>query len=81
MAGASLAALERHRGDQAESEVHWLLKQHGLTRPATTPRILMLRQTSGATLVRAAERLAGAPQRGTLPGTVPVRGKLGTADG
>jgi hypothetical protein len=61
MAGASLATLERHRGDQAESEAHWLLKQHGVTRPGATPRILMLQQTIGATLVRARERLAGTP--------------------
>jgi hypothetical protein len=61
MAGASLAALERQLGDQAESELNWLLKQHGVTRPAANLRILMLRQTIGATLVRAGERLAGAP--------------------
>jgi hypothetical protein len=80
MAGASLAALERHRGDQAASEVHWLLKQHGVTRPAATPRMLMFRQMVGAALIWAGERLAGAPHRNTLPGTAPVGGKLSTAD-
>ena len=80
LVGASLAALERQRGDQAESELHLLLKQHCVTRLAATPRMLMLRQTIGATLVRAGKHLAGAPQRGTLPGTAPARGMLGTVD-
>jgi Xaa-Pro aminopeptidase len=31
MIGASLAALERQREWQAEAEVDWLLKQHGVT--------------------------------------------------
>jgi hypothetical protein len=79
-AGASLAAFERHRGEQAESDVRWLLKQHGVTRPAATPRILKLRQTIGATLVRAGERLAGAPHRVTVAETAPAGGMLGTAD-
>jgi hypothetical protein len=80
MAAASLAALERQRGWQAETEVDWLLKQNGLAPRATATLVSILRQAIGAALVRAGERLAGAPQRVTLPETAPVRGMLGTAD-
>ncbi len=78
--GSSLAALEWQRGCQAEAEVNWLLKRSGVTPQAGASFLSLLRQTIGATLVRAGERLAGAPQRGTLPGTAPARGMLGTAD-
>ena len=80
LVGASLAALERQRGCQAEAEVSWLLKQNGVTPQAGASFLSLLRPTIGATLVRAGERLAGAPQLGTLPRTAPARGMLGTAD-
>jgi hypothetical protein len=80
LAGASLAALERQRGWQAEAEVNWLLKRNGVTPQAGASFLSLLRQTIGATLVRAGEHFVGAPQPGTLPGTVPARGMLGTAD-
>ena len=79
MAAASLAALERQRGWQAEAEVAWLLKQHGVTPHAASSRVSMLRQTIGAVLVRAGERLAGASQSAVAPETTPVAGRLGTA--
>ena len=78
--GASLATLERQRGYQAEAEVAWLLKHNGVTPQAGASFLSLLRQTIGATLVRAGERLAGTSQGGTLPGTVPAWGMLGTAD-
>jgi hypothetical protein len=80
LAGSSLAALERQRGYQAEAEVEWLLKHNGITPQAGASFLSLLRQTIGATLVRAGERLEGTPQRGTLPGTAPAWGMLGTAD-
>ena len=62
LAGASLAALERQRGYQADAEVKWLLKQHGVTPHAAASLVSLLRQTVGAALVRAGNRLAGSPQ-------------------
>ena len=64
LAAASLAGLERQRGWQAESEVEWLLKQHGVTPQASASRVALLRRTIGAALVRAGERLAGVPRSG-----------------
>ena len=57
MVGASLAALERQRGWQAEAEVAWLLKQHGVTPHTRTGCVSLLRQRIGAALVRAGDRL------------------------
>jgi hypothetical protein len=79
MAAASLAALERQRGWQAETEVDWLLKQNGLAPRATATLVSILRQTIGAALVRAGERLAGGRRSGVSRGTVSVAGTLGTA--
>jgi hypothetical protein len=53
MAGAILAALERHRGDQAESELHWLLKHNGVTPQGSASRVSLLRQTIGTAMIRA----------------------------
>ena len=64
LAGASLAALERQRGYQADAEVSWLLKQNGVAPHAAASLVAMLRQTIGAALVRAGERLAGGPRSG-----------------
>jgi hypothetical protein len=74
MAGASLAALERQRGDQAESELHWLLKQHGVTPQAHA----LVRQRIGAALVRAGDRLAGVPGSGVSPEPAPTGTQEGT---
>src|SRR4051794_33592450 len=61
MAAASLAALERQRGWQAETEVAWLLKPDGAMPQAHTPVIALLRQRIGVALLRAGERLASVP--------------------
>jgi hypothetical protein len=64
MIGASLAALEQQRGWQAEAEVDWLLKQHGVMPQPSTWRVATLRQTIGAMLIRAGERFANVPRSG-----------------
>ena len=77
LAGASLTRLEWQRGCQAEVEVEWLLKHNGVTPQASAARVALLRQTIGAALVRAGERLAGVPRgRGALE-TTPAPGTLG----
>jgi hypothetical protein len=78
LTATQLAALERQRGYRAEAEVNWLLKQYGVTPPAVTSRIVVLRQTLGALLVRVGERLAGGPGSSVSRETVPVAGTLGT---
>jgi hypothetical protein len=79
LAGASLAALERQRGCQADAEVAWLLKQNGVASQASTSFVSMLRQVMGAVLIHAGERLAGGPRSGVSRETAPVAGTLGTA--
>jgi hypothetical protein len=74
LAGLSLAALERQRGWQAESEVAWLLKPVGAMPQAHTPVIALLRQRVGAALVRAGERLASVPGSGVPLETTPEAG-------
>jgi hypothetical protein len=78
-AAASLRALEWTRGCQAEAELDWLLKQHGVRSHASASPVSMLRQTIGAALVWAGERLAGAPRGAEAPKAVPAAGPLGTA--
>ena len=78
-AGASLAALEGHRGYQADAEVDRLLKQNKGTSQASASRVAPLRQAIGAALVRAGERLAGGPRSGVSPETVPAVGPFSTA--
>jgi hypothetical protein len=78
IAAVSLAALERTRGWQAEAEMEWLLKQHGVRPGSAASRIALLRQTVGAVLVRAGESLTSVPQRGGSPGTAPVASVRGT---
>jgi hypothetical protein len=77
LAGASLVALERQRGCQAEAEVAWRLKHTGVTPHASTSRVARVRQTIGAALVRAGERLAGVPRSGVSPETAPAVSTLG----
>ena len=79
LGGASLAALERQRGWQAEAQVGWLLKQHGVLPASAASRVALLRQAVGAVLVRAGERFAGLPRGSGLAETAPVAGTLGTA--
>jgi hypothetical protein len=77
-AAASLRALEWRRGCQAEAELNWLLKQHGIgTQPASSP-ISTLRQAIGAALVWAGERLGGSPRQEKTPDVIPAPGTLGT---
>jgi hypothetical protein len=64
---ASFVALEWQRGCQAEAEVDWLLKQNGVTAQAGASFVSRLRQTIGAALVRAGDRLAGIPHSGVSP--------------
>lgn len=78
LAGASLAAFDRQRRWQVEAETGWLLKQHSVTPHPFASLVSVLRQTIGAALVRAGERLSGAPARGASPGMTPEAGTLQT---
>jgi hypothetical protein len=78
-AAASLRALEWTRGCQAEAELDWLLKQHGVRPQASAAPVSMLRQAIGGALVRAGERLAGASRGVKAPEAVPAADSLGTA--
>jgi hypothetical protein len=69
LAGASLAALERQRGWQADAELAWLLKQHGVTPAATASLVSLLRQRIGMALVCVGERLTGVSRSGISPET------------
>jgi hypothetical protein len=77
-AAGFLAALERQRGWQAEAELDRLLKRHGVTPPAGSPLGALLRRTIGRALVRAGERLAGAPRSGVSLEPTPAPGTLST---
>lgn len=79
LAGASLAALERQRGWQAEAEVAGVLKQHGLAPKSAALRVALLRRAVGAAVVRAGERFSGVPRGAGLPETPPAAGTIGTA--
>jgi hypothetical protein len=79
LGGASLAALERQRGWQADAEMAWLLKQHGLAPKSAALRVAMLRRTIGAALVGAGERLAGVPRSAVVPETAPAAGTIAAA--
>ena len=79
LAAAQLASLEWQRGWQANAELERLLKQHGVAPRATATPVSILRQTIGAALVRAGERLAGVPRSRVLPEAAPAAGTLGTA--
>ena len=79
LAATQLAALERQRGYQADAEVNWLLKQYGIKPPTVRSRIAVLRQTIGAAMIRAGERLTGVPKTSVAPETNSVAGMLRTA--
>jgi hypothetical protein len=78
-AAISLAMLERQRSFQAEAEVAWLLKQHGAPPASTASRLTTLRETIGAALIRAGQRLEGLSQGGVRSETDPAAGTVGTA--
>jgi hypothetical protein len=71
LGGASLAALERQRGWQAEAQVEWLLKQHGVLPASAASLVAVLRRTVGAALIRAGEGLAGTSIPVTIPQPAP----------
>jgi hypothetical protein len=73
-AGVSLAALEWQRGLQAEAELDRLLKQNGIKPHSVASLVSMIRQTGGAVLVRAGQRLAGAPRGSVSPDAAPTLG-------
>ncbi len=75
LAGTSLARLEWQRGCQAEAELVWRLKQNG-RKSNSSGSLDSLRQTIGAALVRAGNRLTGVPKSGVSPNTSPA-GTLG----
>jgi hypothetical protein len=79
LAATQLAALERQRGFQAEAEVNWLLKHYGVTPPAASSRVALFRQTIGAAMIRAGERLTGVPKTSVASETGSVAGMLRTA--
>jgi hypothetical protein len=74
---AVLAALERQRGWQADTEWNGLLAQVGVPTPTAASLVTLLRQTIGAALIRAGEHLAGTSRRGVSPETVPTASSLG----
>jgi hypothetical protein len=78
-AAASLRALEWRRGCEAEAELEWLLKQHGVLPQATASPLSMLRQAIGTALVWAGERLMGAPRDADAPEAGTASGTLGAA--
>ena len=77
--GSTIAALEKQRGWQAEAEVERLLKQQGVHSSGSTSLVSLLRETIGAALVSAGERLAGSPRRDASTETIPEASTLGTA--
>jgi hypothetical protein len=77
-AAAHLAALERQRGWLAEAEVNQLVKQHGVKPQTAVSLIATVRQTLGAALVRAGQRLAAPPARGASAATGLSTGTLRT---
>lgn len=79
LAGASIAALERRRGWQAEAEVNQLMKEHGVTPRTAASLVSMMRQAIGKALVRAGERLSGVPESGAAPGMGSEAGTLQTS--
>jgi post-segregation antitoxin (ccd killing protein) len=76
-ASHALRALEWRRGREAEAEMAWLLKQHGVKPPSAASRVLAFRQVVGAALVRAGERLAGESRAESTREPVPTAGAAG----
>jgi hypothetical protein len=78
--GASLGALEKQRGWLAEAELERLLKQYGVTSTSSISLVSVLRQSIGAALVRAGERLAGSRQSRASVESNPTAGTLAAAN-
>ena len=78
-AATSLALLERQRSFHAEAELAWLLKQHGVAPPSIASRLATLRQTLGAALIRAGQRIEGLSPGGVRAEPAPAAGTFGTA--
>ncbi len=66
-AALSLSQLERRRGWQADGEMAWLLKQHGIAPESLSSRVATVREAIGALLVRAGQRVRGISQRDVSP--------------
>jgi hypothetical protein len=79
-AANSLAMLERQRSFQAEAEVAWLLKEHGVPPASIASSLATLRQTIGAALIRAGQRIEGLSPGGVRTEAAPAAGTFGTAD-
>ena len=77
MTPAVLAALERQQGWQADVERSGLLAQIGVKTPTAASLVARLRQTIGAALMRAGERLASPPLPGDSPATTPAEAAIG----
>ena len=78
-AAISLAMLERQRSFQAEAEVAWLLKEHGVPPVSIASSLAMLRQTIGAALIRAGQRIEGLSPGGVRTEAAPAAGTFGSA--
>src|SRR5215218_8353085 len=79
LAGASLAALERQRGWQAEAEMERRIKQYVVKSSASSSLVSLVRQSIGAAVVRAGECLAGTPRSAASVESIPAAGTVGTA--
>ena len=75
--GATLTALERQRRLLADAEAAWFLKQHGVLPASAASLVATMRRSIGAALVRAGERIAGAPRSADLPETAPAAAATG----
>jgi hypothetical protein len=71
-AALSLSQLERRCGWQADTEMAWLLKQHGIAPDSLSSRVATVREAIGAALVRAGQRVGGMSQQDASPTVVPM---------
>jgi hypothetical protein len=78
-AALSLSQLERRRGWQAEAEMAWLLKQHGIAPESLSSGVANVREAIGAALVRAGQRVGGISQRDVSSAMAPVADGLPAA--
>ena len=78
-AAISLAMLERQRSFQAEAEVAWLLKEHDVQPASAAAWLVLVRQTIGAALIHAGQRIEGLSPGGARTETAPAAGTFRTA--
>lgn len=78
-AALSLSQLERRRGWQADAEMAWQLKQHGIAPASRSSRVAIMREAIGAALVRAGQRIGGASQQDVSPTVGPMADRLPVA--